>query len=248
MAEITVDYMILMWMVIILFGLVGYYRGWWKEGITTVFLTILVILLQFPGLAELTINTINKLITLIYIAIVAHSLDIERIAEVAREIGELPIRIDPTAPEVYIVALIILLFVSYIVGKVFIHEKVIGPTFLGSLFGVIFGLLNGFTVISLVREYVVGRYLPGATEAYVAQAATTTSITLTVGDMPRPSIMEGLAPWLIVSIGAVLLFGVVASRWGREPVKVKSKVPPGYKTPPEKKEKMADFKGEISEP
>jgi hypothetical protein len=245
-ATVTVDYMVLMWMVIILFGLVGYFRGWWKEGITTIFLTMLVVLLQFRDLAELVVNTLNRFIKLIYIVIKAHSLDIERIAEVARDLGEIPIKLDPTATETYILALIGLLVVSYIIGKVGINKEVIGPSFLGRLFGLIFGLLNGFTVISLVREYVVGRYLPGATEA-VREGATATTIALTVEDMPSPSIMEGLAPWLIVSIGAVLLFGVVATRWGRETPRVTSRVPPGYKTPPVVKKKMAGFEGEIIE-
>ncbi len=230
---VTMDYMVLMWMVIILFGLVGYYRGWWKEGLTTGFLTILVILLQFPGLAEAIIKTINKLIKLVYIVLKARSLDIERIAEVARQTGEPPITIDPTAKETYIFALVVVLAVSYIVGRVTISKKAIGPSLLGALFGVIFGLLNGFTVISLVREYVVGRYLPGATETVRAQAATATTISLTVKDMPMPSIMEGLAPWLIVSIGAVALFAVLATRWSVERAKIKDVAPPLYREMPE---------------
>jgi len=232
---VTMDYMVLMWMVIILFGLVGYFRGWWKEGLTTGFLTILVILLQFPGLAELIVDTLNKLIKLTYVVIKARSLDIERIAEIAREIGEPPIKIDPTATETYIVALIGLLVLSYIIGRVSISKKAIGPSFLGALFGIIFGLLNGFTVISLVREYVVGRYLPGATEAIIAQAATATTISLTVEDMPMPSVMEGLAPWLLVSIGAVALFAVLATRWSVERTKIKDVAPPLYRKAPEPK-------------
>jgi hypothetical protein len=228
-ATVTVDYIVLMWMVIFLFGLVGYYRGWWKEGLTTGFLTILVILLQFPGLAVLIINTLNKFIKLTYIAIMARSLDIERIAEVAKEIGEPPIIIDPTATGTYIFALVSLLVLSYMVGRVSISKKALAPSFLGSLFGTIFGLLNGFTVISLVREYVVGRYLPGATEAVRAQGATTTVIALTLEDMPRPSIMEGWAPWLIISIGAVLLFAILATRWSVERTKIKDVAPPLYR-------------------
>lgn len=234
---VTVDYMVLMWMVIILFGLVGYYRGWWKEGLTTGFLTVLVILLQFPDLARAIINTINKLIKLVYIVLKARSLDIERIAEVARQVGEPPIRIDPTAKETYLVALIVVLAISYIIGRVSISKKAVGPSFLGALFGIIFGLLNGFTVVSLVREYVVGRYLPGAPDTVVAQAATATTISLTLADMPMPSIMEGLAPWLLVSIGAVALFAVLATRWSVERAKVKDVAPPLYKQAkePEKK-------------
>jgi uncharacterized membrane protein required for colicin V production len=230
---VTVDYMVLMWMVIILFGLVGFYRGWWKEGLTTGFLTLLVILLQFPGLAEAIISTLNKLIKLVYVVLKARTLDIERIAEVAREIGEPPIKIDPAANETYLVALVGLLVISYIVGRVSISKKALGPSFLGALFGTIFGLLNGFTVVSLVREYVVGRYLPDATEDVVAQAATTTTIALSVEDMPMPSVMEGLAPWLLVSIGAVALFAVLATRWSVERTKIKDVAPPLYRKTPE---------------
>jgi len=61
-ATITVDYAVLMWMVIVLFGMVGFFRGWWKEGLTTGFLTLLILLLKIPGLAALIINTINKLL------------------------------------------------------------------------------------------------------------------------------------------------------------------------------------------
>jgi hypothetical protein len=233
---ITVDYAVLMWMVIILFGMVGYFRGWWKEGLTTGFLALLIVLLKFPGLAELVVNTLNKLIKLIYIVIVARSLDIERIAEVAREIGEdIPIRIDPTDYRVYIVGLVGVLIVSYIVGKISVNKKVIGPNFLGAVLGAVFGLLNGFTVISLVREYVLGRYLPGAAEAAVAEAEAITTIALTVEEMPTPSVVEGWLPWLIVVIGALLLFAVLATRWSVERTKVKAAAPPLYKKLPEPK-------------
>ena len=93
MKTITMDYAVLMWMVIILFGMVGFFRGWWKEGLTTGFLTILILLLKFPGLAEWLINNTNKILKILYIIVVARSLDIERIAEVAKEITDIPIRI-----------------------------------------------------------------------------------------------------------------------------------------------------------
>lgn len=231
MRTVTMDYAVLMWMVIILFGMVGFFRGWWKEGLTTGFLTLLIVLLKFPGLAEWIINTINKILKILYIVIVARSLDIERIAEVAREIEEIPIRIDATDYRVYIVGLIGLLIVSYIFGKIGISGKVIGPNFLGALLGAIFGLLNGFTVISLVREYTLGRYLPGAAEAAAAEAAAVTSIALTVEEMPTPSVVEGWVPWLIVAVGALLLLAVLATRLSVERTKVKGIAPPLYKTP-----------------
>jgi hypothetical protein len=226
---ITVDYAVLMWMIIILFGMVGFFRGWWKEGLTTGFLALLIVLLKFPGLAECIVSILNKLIKLIYIVIKARSLDIERLAEVAKEIKDIPIRIDPTDYRVYIFGLIGTLIVSYIIAKISVNKKVIGPNFLGAMLGAIFGLLNGFTVISLVREYVLGRYLPGVTEAAAAEAEAITTVALKVEEMPTPSVVEGWLPWLIVAIGALLLFAVLATRWAVERAKVQGVAPPLYK-------------------
>jgi hypothetical protein len=228
---ITVDYAVLMGMVIALFGLVGFFRGWWKEGLTTGFLTLLVVFLKFPGLAALVVNTVNKILKLLYIIVVAHSLDIERIAEVAKEITEIPIRIDPGDYRVYIFGLIGVLIVSYLFGKIGINRTVISPNLLGALLGAIFGLLNGFTVISLVREYTVGRYLPGVTAQAAAEAATITTIALTVKEMPTPNVVEGWLPWLIVVIGMLILFAVLATRVSVERSKIKGVAPPLYKTP-----------------
>lgn len=229
MKTITMDYAVLMWMVIILFGMVGFFRGWWKEGLTTGFLTLLILLLKFPGLAEWLVNTINKLIKLIYIVIMARSFDIERIAEVAKELKEIPIRIDPTDYRVYFFGLIGVLIASYLIGKITINKKVIGPNLLGALLGAIFGLLNGFTVISLVREYVLGRYLPGVTAEAAAEAETITTIALRVEELPTPSVVEGWLPWLIAAIGALLLFAVLVTRWSIERAKVKGVAPPLYR-------------------
>lgn len=237
MKTITVDYAVLMWMIIILFGMVGYFRGWWKEGLTTGFLTFLIVLLKIPGLAELIIDTLNKIIKLLYIVIIARSLDIKKIAEKAAEIGDKVPKIDATDYRVYIVGLIGVLIASYILGKISVNQKVIGPTLLGSTLGAVFGLLNGFTVISLVREYVLGRYLPGVTAAAAAEAAAITSVALTVEELPTPTVVEGWVPWLIVAIGSLLLFAVLATRWSLERATVKGVVPPLYKREkaPEKK-------------
>jgi hypothetical protein len=187
------------------------------------------VLLKFPGLAELVINTINKILKIFYVVIVARSLDIERLAEVAGEIEEIPIRIDPMDYRTYIFGLMGVLIVSYMVGKIGISKKVVGPSLLGALLGTIFGLLNGFTVISLVREYVLARYLPGATEAAAAEAEAITSITLAVEELPTPTVVEGWVPWLIVAIGALLLFAVLATRWSVERTKIKGVAPPLYR-------------------
>jgi hypothetical protein len=230
MKTITVDYAVLMWMAIILFSMVGFFRGWWKEGITTGFLTLLVALLKIPRLATLIVDTMNKFIKLLYIVVMARSLDIKEIADKAGDIGDKVPRIDATDYRVYILGLIGVLILSYLAGKIGVNKTVIGPNLLGALLGAIFGLLNGFTVVSLVREYTVGRYLPGVTEAQAAEAEAVTGIALNVGELPSPSVADGWVPWLIVAIGVIILFAVLATRVSVERTQIKGVAPPLYRT------------------
>ena len=43
---VEVNWTLLTYLFIALFALGGYFKGWWKEAIVTVFLTVLVLLLQ----------------------------------------------------------------------------------------------------------------------------------------------------------------------------------------------------------
>ena len=58
MDAITIDYNTLALIVVALFAISGYLRGWWREAITTVFLVLLSIFLTQPELARSIIEAI----------------------------------------------------------------------------------------------------------------------------------------------------------------------------------------------
>src|SRR5512145_1865271 len=58
-----IDWMTLSYIVIGFFAVIGFFRGWWKEAITTFLLALLVLLLQQPEWAQWLIDQINKVIT-----------------------------------------------------------------------------------------------------------------------------------------------------------------------------------------
>ncbi len=242
MVTFEIDYVVLMYMVMGLFGLVGFFRGWWKEGVTTFLLTLLVILLKVPEAAQAIIDTINKLIKLIYIIIVAHSLEAERIAEVAKEIKQAPIVLNASDNHIYIITLIVLIILSYMVGKIGMGKDVTGVHPLGALLGGILGLFNGFVVISLVREYLVRRYLPGITPQDVPMEIQSAAIR--VNDI-HVSVMDGPTPWLIIAFGMLIALALVFTRISIQKTKVKTKPPPLYKTPPPKKPSGGQKVGEV---
>ena len=55
-----IDWTVLTYAVIGLFALTGFFRGWWKEAVTTIFLVILLFFLQQPAIAESFVAVINN--------------------------------------------------------------------------------------------------------------------------------------------------------------------------------------------
>ncbi|MEM7344736.1 MAG: hypothetical protein AAF485_10865, partial [Chloroflexota bacterium] len=58
-----IDGTILTYTFVGLYALFGFYRGWWREAMTTTFLAVLVLLLQQPVWAQFVIDSINSLLT-----------------------------------------------------------------------------------------------------------------------------------------------------------------------------------------
>jgi hypothetical protein len=61
-----INWTIVTYIVVGYFAIAGFSRGWWKEAITTVVLTVLILFLQNPGWAETVINAINSLLATIW--------------------------------------------------------------------------------------------------------------------------------------------------------------------------------------
>jgi hypothetical protein len=220
---IQIDWNVLTYIAIGLFALVGFFRGWWREGVTTVFLTLLVIMLTQPTLAELIVDTINKLIKLIAVLIQARSIETQALASAAS--AQAPVTLEATNRNIYIIGLIILAALSYLLGKIGLGKSV-SP--LGALLGGILGAFNGFIVISLVKEYLIGRLLPGVSEVTAAAAAPST-LSVQVQNIGGPGISTGALPWLVIVVGLVVLLLLISQRLSLAPGKMGLKAPAGYK-------------------
>ena len=61
-----VNWTVLAVLVIGLFALTGFLRGWWKEAVMTVFLAVLVFLWLMPNVARLFIDVLNLVIGLVW--------------------------------------------------------------------------------------------------------------------------------------------------------------------------------------
>jgi hypothetical protein len=208
------------------FALVGFYRGWWREGITTVFLALLTLMLAKPEFAEWVVELVNTILKVVTGLVEASTSDADISTAVAS--AESPITIDPESYQVYIIVLIALVLASYLIGKIAVGGN--RATALGRLFGILLGGFNGYLVISLLREYLIGRYLPGqigAAGEATAAAPATMSIQLT--DMPTTSITDGIGPWLIIAAGVAILIIMLATTWEFGGLKLPTrKPPPGY--------------------
>ncbi len=222
---LNIDYNVVFYMVVGLFGLAGFLRGWWKEAITTGLLSLLLIMLEKPELAQQIIDSINKL------------LDSFRNSSAFSAAGSLAPGGDIPANqrETYIIVLIVLIVVSYFIGNMTLNNDL---TTGGRIFGGVLGFTNGFIVLSLFKEYILGRFLPGglATELGTASAASIATaasvpdnLTLSITNVPKASITDGFAIWIFIVGGVLLLLFALSSRVQFERGKITKRPPLGYK-------------------
>ncbi len=222
---LDINYTVVFYMIVGLFGLAGFLRGWWKEAITTGLLTLLLIMLEKPDLAQQIIDSVNNL------------LDKFRTTAAFSAAGSLAPTTDIQANqrETYIIVLIALVIVSYFIGNMTLSNDLTAG---GRIFGGMLGFTNGFIALSLFKEYILGRFLPGglATElgaASAASAATAASIpdnlTLSITNVPKTSITDGFSIWIFIVGGALLFLFALTSRVSIERGKISKRPPLGYK-------------------
>lgn len=202
MQPIEIDYNVILYMVMGLFALVGFFRGWLKEGLTTVALALLTVMLRYPDVAKAIFKYINNLIKLIW-AFVEAGGSLEKVRQMA-EVSP-PFQLDPENTQVYIGFLLLLVIASYILGKVSFKEEM---TALSRLAGGVLGLFNGFMAISLAREYIMGFFL--RPETITAQAIPE-RFSIEVKGMPTQSILQGYFPIVVIAIGVIVLLLIIGS-------------------------------------
>ena len=214
MGIIDIDFQVFFYMVVGLFGLAGFLRGWWKEAITTGLLAFLLILLEYPDLAATLIGKINDLLS-----------RLRDVSFVASGTVPPPGNVDPSQSQVYIITMIVLVVASYFIGKASLGD--VNLTTGGRIFGGVLGLANGVIILSLFREYVLRRFLPGA--GVSAAAAVPDNLTVTIRNVPRETIADGFAIWVFIIGGVLLLLFAVSNRIEYTKGKIGAKPPLGHK-------------------
>lgn len=208
---IDIDYNTLMIVIIALFALSGYLRGWWREGITTVFLVLLVIFLTQPELAQRIIEFINNLIEMLSIVIKTRG-SFEASAVSAAAETPPPIVLDPNNRSLYIVILIVIVLLSYFTSRITLGNRTISVG--ARIFGGILGAINGFIAVNLVKEFIVGRFFPGT--GVSAQAAAPSTLSVSISDVPPGSVFTDAPLLLVLGIGLVVLALLLANRLTRK--------------------------------
>jgi hypothetical protein len=219
---ISIDFELLMIIVIALFALSGFLRGWWREGITTIFLVLLVIFLTQPELAGSIIEFINGLIETVsdLMGRILEPFRSETAVAAAAE-AEPPIVLDPNDRTMFIIILVIMVLLSYFTSKITLGGRTV--SFGGRIFGGILGAINGFLAVNLVKEFIVGRFFPET--GVSAQAAAPDTLSISVSNVPPESVFTNTPLLLVVGLGVVVLALLLANRLSTKG----RRVPWGYK-------------------
>jgi hypothetical protein len=228
--------------IIALFTLAGFFKGWWKEAITTGFLIFLLFLLNTPAAAQAVVDLVNSGIEFVWGLIPGSILPtVEAVVNVSP--GEVPY-VDASSGGTWLIALMFAMVLSILIARYGLSNYNASP--IGSILGGLLGGFNGFIFMGLIREYLDGRNLPSASQAAVvlpseiaqsagAQAVAGSGVAFTATNVPAITIMDSYMPWILMLIGAGVLLMALKNRVGYQKSsngyrKFTTKRPYGYKS------------------
>ena len=206
---IDIPYETLMIIIVALFALSGFLRGWWREGITSIFLILLTVFLTEPELASSIIEFLNGVISTAWNLLrgLLETLGLVEPAVGAAAVTP-PIVLDPDDRTLFIIILIVMIVLSYFTSKITLGGRTI--TLGGRIFGGILGAINGFLAVNLVKEYIVGRFFPAT--GLSAQSAAPSTLSVAITDVPPESVFTNTSQLLVIAIGVVILALLLANR------------------------------------
>ena len=224
---IQVDYNVLAYMVVGVFGLVGFFRGWWKEAITAGLLTLLLVMLTVPDMATVIVNALNTAVNTVWNFIQSIRNSSPAVASVA-QVGGAPPSVTPQNYWVYVFILVGLVLASYFLGKIGLTQ---GLSAGSRLLGGIVGFYNGFVAVSLLREFVLGRYLPGASAA-AANATPPSTASVQIFNLPQASATDHPTVFILIAVGFLLFIIALITGFNVQGVKLSRKNVPLHKGKP----------------
>jgi hypothetical protein len=192
---LPISYSEVMTLVLGIFALVGFSRGWYREAITSLFVGALALLVWRPEVMELIIEQVNALLRFV-IQLFLSGFNPAQFSAQQVSPGWL---LNSDSYRLYIVITVILVVVSYVIGERTFQGRV---TALGRILGGLLGLANGYILSSLVRQYLERQ----AKAMPQAQAAPPGGFTIQFTDVPAENFFAGYGILFVF----VILIGVIA--------------------------------------
>ena len=199
--DIYVNYEQLKWVFIGVFAFVGLFRGWLKELFTSFLLVLMALPLVYPSLADTIITFFNKLVQMFsaFLSVVNSSDTTVQ----ANAFGE------SNSYTLFIIILAVLVILSYMSDRIGLKQTEMSA--FSAILGGLLGAFNGFMILSLVKDYVLGNLF--TVQGMQAQALPSISdMTMSIENVPPEPFYQGMGTILpIVLVGGifVILFGRV---------------------------------------
>lgn len=240
------NWTVLSYFIIALFALSGFFKGWWKEAPITFALGILVFLLRIPGIAEWLVERINDLMRFLW----SWTPDFIK-SVIGPWLGVTSLdgtpRLNPNSGTTWLIILILLIGLAILISRSSLPNYIRGggsyriyvPTSTGSFLGGLLGGLNGYLIVNLIREYLIGTNLPGGGSpgTEIAQAAdgavgiASSGVSFTITNLPSVlSLNNNLVAWIVIGIGFIVLVFTLRTRTAFQRFWISQyKTPSGYR-------------------
>lgn len=224
--RVEINWTLVAYLVVGIFAMSGFFKGWWKEAITTFFLGILIFFLAMPDAAEWFINTINDVIRFTW----------EQLSKLGIAIlNNYFFQLDPSSGQTWLVILLLFIGLAIFISRAGLSGMAQGGrkytlyvvTPIGSVLGTILGGLNGFLLITLVKHYLEESNLPGSGQLPTEIVMTGGNVITTSSSGPNILItgllgftwFNFLLPWFVIAFVVLTLLFIVGRR---------RQIPPGY--------------------
>jgi hypothetical protein len=193
---VPIEYSEVLTLVLIIFGMVGMMRGWYREGVTSLFVAFLAILVWRPEIGNAIIEWINGFLRFI-VSFFRAGLTFNT-AKLSAETAGIGNILEPTSYQLWIIITVVLVGVSYAVGEATFNGAY-SP--LGRLLGGVIGAANGFVIFSLVKQFLANDW--GYRTGISTQSAGEVAIQMT--NVPADSFVSGYGIIFVL----ILLIAVV---------------------------------------
>jgi hypothetical protein len=196
---LPIDFRELQILIIGIFAFIGIMRGWYREGITSLFVAVLGILVWRPETGRGLINWINEWIKIL-LRLIRSGFDPNRFTTQAVDSGPI---LDPSSYRLWVIVTAIMVFVSYLVGEATFDRK-LAP--IGRLLGGILGMANGYVLLALARQYLTDYWR--AQGRVVAQSGP---VTVQLTNVPAGNFAGGYGIifilGILIAVIALLILG-----------------------------------------